>query len=356
MANPWKILTYLTASSDALFQSNVTINGNTNLGNASSDIVSITAQVTASAGIEGRLYGTASYALDSDKLDGYHANAFAILAGNNTFTGPITASAGIEGRLYGTSSYALDADKLDGYDSSAFARLAADNTFTGQLTASNGLYVNGGLKVDGDLTYVNTTNLTVTDRKITIANGASNVDGEGPAGVYVGSDSTSLASIYASGATAGWHVSGAAGLFIAATSSADMTNIGSGIVAGGEFNVEAALRAINSTLGTATTISTVRTEYDKLRFIQTGSLSTGNAVVSLAKNAFVNANKDFVVVDVMVRDSNSNPWTNDLVSVYMANGATYVDVTIDAPGIAGGSWEYKLVAVNENTGSLGLIA
>lgn len=356
MANPWKILTILTASSDSLFQQNLTVNGNTVLGNSSSDIVTLTAQTTASAGIEGRLYGTSSYALDSDKLDGYHANQFAILAGANTFTGPVTASAGIEGRLYGTASYALDSDKLDGYDSSEFARLAANNTFTGQLTASNGLYVNGGLKVDGALTYVNTTNLNVTDRKVTFGNGASNVDGEGPAGLYIGSDTSPLASIYASGATAGWHVSGAAGLFVAATSSADMTNIGSGIVTGGEFNVEKAFRAIDSVLATATTVATVRTEYDKLRFVQTGSLATGNAVVSLAKNAFVNANKNFIVVDVMVRDNNTNPWTNDLVSVYMANGATYVDITIDAPGIAGGSWEYKLVAVNENTGSLGLIA
>ncbi len=114
-------------------------------------------------------------------------------------------------------------------------------------------------------------------------------------------------------------------------------------------------RAIDNTLSTATTISTVRTEYDKLRFLKTGSITNAAAeTISLNKAAFVNANKNFITLDVMIRDSVNSSWTNDLVSVYMQTGSTYVDVVIDAPGVGASGWEYKLIAINENTGTLGV--
>jgi len=117
--------------------------------------------LSASAGLTGSLLGTASYAslaADSQKLNGRSAGDYAV-TGANTFTanqiinnGYLSASNGLYGRLYGTASYALNAGALDGFDSSQFAKTSS-NTFVGNQTvngyisASNG--ITGSLKGDG---------------------------------------------------------------------------------------------------------------------------------------------------------------------------------------------------------------
>lgn len=102
-----------------------------------------------------------------------------------------TASNGFSGRLFGTASYALDADKLDGTSSLDFATTGS-NTFTGvntfqtSITGADALF-NGNLYVNGtasiaQLNTVNSNNVVVGDRYISLVSGANNqadVDGAG---------------------------------------------------------------------------------------------------------------------------------------------------------------------------------
>jgi len=314
VSNPYKIHTFLTASKEALFQEGLSVNGNANLGNSNSDIVSIAGQLTASAG--------------------------ANISNGLTVTNSLTSSGGAN--IGGVATFTQTGDNAFNF--------AGSGSVQGKLT------VFGGLNVQGDVTYLETTNLNVLDQKITIAKAAT--DFSGNPGLFVGSDdgtAAQLAKIQILSSDSAWHISSSGGLAVNATSSANFDNIGAGLVSGNEFNIERVFRAIDNTLSTATTISTVRTEYDKLRFLKTGSITNAAAeTISLNKAAFVNANKNFITLDVMIRDSVNSSWTNDLVSVYMQTGSTYVDVVIDAPGVGASGWEYKLIAINENTGTLGV--
>lgn len=246
-------------------------------------------------------------------------------------------------------------------------------TATGQLTASNGLnvqngaYIAGGLTVAGNLTYVSTTNLEVTDAKVVIAKNMTSLFNDGDSGLYVGSEGSPSASFYASQPTNGgsvyWNVSGSGGLKVASTSSDNFGNISAtSLVNSSVYNLEEVLRAIDTKFGTVASTANffnktqvsgifdvLTSSYDSLRQLKTGSLNeNGNAVVTLDK--FSKTLHDFVLVDVMVREAGTVTWTNDLVSVYVATGTTHIEVTIDAPAAAG--WGYKIIAVNENTGTL----
>jgi hypothetical protein len=311
MANPYKILTFLTASKDAVFQEKLTVigetnlNGNVNLGDSSSDNVVATGKVTASSGL--------------NVSSGFTSTGGASIGGVANFTQ--------------TGAGAFD--------------------FAGSGSIQGKLFVYGGIEVQGNITYLNTTNLDVIDQRITIAKNASDYSND--PGVYVGSDTSPIASFNIRNSDKAWVISGStglsySGLVIVATSSADLTNIGSGLVTSQEFNVEKVFRAIDSKLATATTISTISNVYSSLRYHATGTLDgSGNKVLdllSLKGSKFADTELDYVTVNVMVREDNTKSWTNDLVSVYVTGSAGGVQVTIDAPGAPG--WLYKIVAVNEH--------
>ncbi len=306
MANPVKILSFLTASKDALFQEKLTVTGQTNLngvvnlGDASGDIVTATGQLTASNGI--------------NVSNGLTSTGGASIGGVANFTQ--------------TGASAFD--------------FAGSGSIQGKLT------VYGGLNVQGDVSYIQTTNLEVLDQKIVIAKGAS--DFTGLPGVYVGDDASPLAKLYVGSSDSAWHVSSSGGLVIAATSSVNFDNIGAGLVSAGEFNLEKTFRALDSKLASATTVSTISSVYSSLRYHATGALDgSGNKVLDLLalKGAkFADTELDYVTVNVMVREDNTKSWTNDLVSVYMTGSGGGVQVTIDAPGAP--NWLYKIVAVNEH--------
>jgi len=110
----------------------------------------------------------------------------------SSFTGSsYTASIGYYGRLFGTASYALDSDKLDGYDSSDFPRLSANNTFTGVNTlgafTGSSAFISGDVRINGTasvglLETVNQTSLQIGDKYIIILSGAVDhptLDGSG---------------------------------------------------------------------------------------------------------------------------------------------------------------------------------
>ncbi len=103
---------------------------------------------------------------------------------------PITSSQGYSGRLYDTASYALDSDKLDGYDSSDFAKLASTNTFTAaENIFNNNVIINGTASI-AQLNTVNQQSLLVGDKYITILSGSSTHVQMDGAGILFGSGST----------------------------------------------------------------------------------------------------------------------------------------------------------------------
>lgn len=311
MANPVKILSFLTASKDALFQEKLTVTGQTNLngavnlGDSSGDVVTSAGQLTASSGI--------------NVSNGLTSTGGASIGGVANFTQ--------------TGASAFD--------------FAGSGSIQGKLT------VYGGLNVQGDVSYIETTNLEILDQKIVVAKTAT--DYTGNPGLYVGSDSSPIAQISIRNSDKAWYISGSSalsygGLVVQSTGSSDLTNIGSGLITNSEYNVEKVFRAIDTKLSTATTVSTISDVYASLRYHATGTLDgSGNKVLnllSLKGSKFADTELDFVSVNVMVREDNTKPWTNDLVSVYMDTNSGGVRVTIDAPGAP--SWLYKIVAVNEH--------
>ena len=312
MANPMKILSFLTASKDALFQEKLTVtgqtdlNGNVNLGDTSADVVTSTAQVTASNGL--------------NVANGLTTTGGASIGGVATFT------------QTGDSAFSF----------------AGSGSVQGKLT------VYGGLNVQGDVSYLQTTNLEILDQKIIVAKTATNYTGN--PGIYIGDDITPIAQISLRNSDKAWYISGSSalsygGLVVQSTGSSDLTNIGSNLIVNSEYNVEKVFRAIDTKLASATTVSTISNVYSSLRYHETGTLDgSGNKVLDLkalkGNSKFDASELDFISVNVMVREDNTKSWTNDLVSVYMTASAGAVVVTIDAPGAP--SWLYKIVAVNEH--------
>lgn len=311
MANPMKILSHLTASKDALFQEKLTVTGQTNLngvvnlGDSSADIVTAVGQVTASNGL--------------NVSNGLASTGGASIGGITNFTQ--------------TGAGAFD--------------FAGSGSVQGKLT------VYGGLNVQGDVSYIQTTNLEILDQKVVVAKTAT--DYTGNPGLYVGSDTTPIAQINIRNSDKTWYISGSSalgygGLVVQSTGSSNFSNIGSGLVNDSEFNIEKVFRAIDTKLSTATTVSTISDVYASLRYHATGTLDgSGNKVLnllSLKGSKFADTQLDYVSINVMVRATSGDAWTNDLVSVYMDTNSGGVRVTIDAPGAP--NWLYKIVAVNEN--------
>jgi hypothetical protein len=173
---------------------NISLTGSNTFGSLSSDLQQFTGSVSFNNGLTGSLFGTASYALNSDLLDGIDSTQFArldigntfngdqIVSGNVTitgtasinvlvaayevpimnyisgsskfgssaehtheFTGSVRVSGSITGSLYGTSSYSSNSDKLDGLDSIVFARLDIDNQFVGNQIITGSVQVLNGI-------------------------------------------------------------------------------------------------------------------------------------------------------------------------------------------------------------------
>jgi hypothetical protein len=190
-----------TFNGTSIFNSTITSNGpllaygNNTFGNSISDSHKFTGSVEFANGLTGSLLGTASYALDSDKLDGYHANEFALLNSANIFTtdqvinGNLTvngtASVNFLITTYESSSiiYSSGSTKfgdtsddtheftgtilLDG-DSKLGDNSNNTHQFTGSVYLDNNLSVNGNSNfIQVDATNINVSNdLNVTHNTI----------------------------------------------------------------------------------------------------------------------------------------------------------------------------------------------
>jgi hypothetical protein len=231
---------------------------------------------------------------------------------------------------------------------------AKSGSFAGDVT------VGGNLQVNGQLTYVNSVNLEVTDKLVTIAKGAANgaaadgagieVDGAGvsfkydnAAGKWVSDIGLSVANEASFGAA--MKLSGSAFSYIATP------------IASGKFDVSDAIHALDVAVSGAVSaggsdVANLKASYDALRQVVTGTLSSGAALLTLAGDQFAASQIDNLALDVMI-DADSTGYTNDLVAIKMYVDGSAVKVQIDAPAAA--SAKYRLIVVNEKDGGLDVI-
>jgi hypothetical protein len=228
---------------------------------------------------------------------------------------------------------------------------AKSGSFSGDVT------VGGNLQVNGQLTYINSVNLEVTDKLVTIAKGAANgaaadgagieVDGAGvsfkydnAAGKWVSDIGLSVANEASFGGA--MKLSGSTFAYIATP------------VASGKYDVNDAIRALDVAVSGAVNagssdLNTLKSNYDALRQVVTGTLSSGTALLTLAGAQFAAGQIDNLALDVMI-DADSTGYTNDLVAIKMFVDGANVKVQIDAPAAA--SAKYRLIVVNEADGKL----
>lgn len=115
--------------------------------------------VTASAGFKGN--GSQLTNLTASNIDNFQTDVRLQLSANSNLTysagqfglaqnpsvTSVTASAGFSGSLFGTASYASEADKVDGYNASQLAKLAENNSFTGNQSVTG--YVSASVGLTG---------------------------------------------------------------------------------------------------------------------------------------------------------------------------------------------------------------
>jgi hypothetical protein len=223
---------------------------------------------------------------------------------------------------------------------------AKSGSFSGDVSVA------GNLQVNGALTYVNSTELQVTDKLITIAKGAVNAAAANGGGIELEGAGASLT--YASSGdkwVANKSFEVAADLFI--SGAADFSYINVSRVSG-KYDVDAAIQALDVAVSGAVNagssdLNTLKSNYDALRQVVTGTLSSGTALLTLAGAQFAAGQIDNLALDVMI-DADSTGYTNDLVAIKMFVDGASVKVQIDAPAAA--SAKYRLIVVNEADGKL----
>ena len=224
---------------------------------------------------------------------------------------------------------------------------AGSGTFGGDVT------VGGNLTVNGQLTYVNSVNLEVTDKLVTIAKGA--VDGVAADGAGIEVDGAGVSFTYDNASdkwvsSIGLGVTGDASFEGAMKLSGSAFTVITTPVVDGKFDVSDAIHALDLKVGdNATALSN---KYDALRCVVTGTLSSGQVIVNLTTEGgaqFATAQMANIALDVMV-DADGTGFTNDLVAIKMYVDGAALKVQIDAPATP--SAAFRLIAVNEKDGGL----
>lgn len=97
----------------------------------------------------------------------------------------------------------------------------------------------------------------------------------------------------------------------------------------------------------------INANYKKLRYKVTGSFNIdGYAEEALpltqyGSSSFAIAELDYFIINIMVKESGTANWTNDLIAYELFTSSSQVYVGMYAPDISV-SGSYKLLAVNEN--------
>jgi len=224
---------------------------------------------------------------------------------------------------------------------------AKSGSFSGDVT------VGGNLQVNGQLTYINSVNLEVTDKLVTIAKGAANGAAADGAGIEVDGAGVSFKYDNAAGkwvSDIGLGVAGEASFGGAMKlSGSAFSNITTPVV-GGKFDVSDAIHALDVKVGS--NANALSNAYDALRLVVTGTMSGGQVIVNLSTEGgaqFAVAQIANIALDVMV-DADGTGYTNDLVAIKMYVDGASLKVQIDAPATP--SAAFRLIAVNEKDGGL----
>lgn len=225
---------------------------------------------------------------------------------------------------------------------------ARSGSFSGDLSVQGNMSVQGNLQVNGALTYINTANLDVTDKQITIAKGSADAAAANGAGILVEGAAASLT--YNSTGDkwsfnkdlqldAGNQMFLSGALFANAT--VETARDGSGF-----YDVDDVLHKL------ASAGSSFQAAYNAARYVEVGSLSSGTATVNITSGAasllFAVAEKNNIALDVVVSVDDGASWTNDLVAVKLYADGLSLKVQIEAPAMSGEEGaKYRLIAVNE---------
>jgi hypothetical protein len=121
----------------------------------------------------------------TDFSNGLVVTGSLLSSGSFTLTGSANVTGGITGSLLGTASYASNSNLLDGYHSSAFPRLNIINTFT----ADQQILISGSKEIgtfEGDTFFILDNN---TNAEIGLSNALSDFNGPYSAGIYISSGS-----------------------------------------------------------------------------------------------------------------------------------------------------------------------
>jgi hypothetical protein len=99
--------------------------------------------------------------------------------------------------------------------------------------------------------------------------------------------------------------------------------------------------------------NTANINYKKLRYKITGSFESdgyaeaGLPLTQYGSSSFPVTDLDYFVINIMVKESGSANWTNDIIAYELFISASQVYVGMYAPDIST-SGSYKLLAINEN--------
>ena len=111
------------------------------------------------------------------------------------------------------------------------------------------------------------------------------------------------------------------------------------------------LTNISASSGTNTTV--INANYKKLRYKITGVFNAeGYAEQALpltqyGSSSFPVADLDYFIINIMVKESGSANWSNDIIAYELFTSASQVYIGMHAPDISA-SGSYKLLAINEN--------
>jgi hypothetical protein len=224
-----------------------------------------------------------------------------------------------------------------------------DLTNAGSGSFAGDVNIQGSLQVNGALTYVNTTNLQVTDKLVTIAKGSTNGAAADGAGIEVDGAGVSFTYDNAEGkwvSDIGLKVAGEVKFESALKlSGSQFTSISTPVV-DSKFDVSDAIHALDQKIYDRTV--SINNFYNERRLVITGTLSSGTQTINLTANSaniFAGSQMDYIALDIMV-DTDGSGYTNDLVAVKMyVFGAGTLMVSIDAP--ASPTAKFRLIAVNE---------
>ena len=346
-------ITSLTASALNVTGS-AKLDGNVNLGNQSSDIITVAGQLTASEGIaiaSGKkvsLGGVAALGTGSVEHPDLGATNAVIVSYNGEGLGSyLSVASSSGGPLEGTF---VDI-------SSSLQTIVRGTGIEGMVGGVSLIGGAGGVEVAGEGAGIN-------DINVYSANGGIKLNAAGSSyGVYISSPSN----------TTGTLVDGALNI----KSDESYTYITTGSAFGfNTLNISGALKQLDAAIGGMNGASVSPTEYYNVRTVVSGTKQAGNSSIvftlsgsapggqggrtpngssltslSASTAASLIQKLGGMSFDVAVRDMTSNLWSNDLVSVQLSasalsNGFYWPMVTVDAPAAPTGA-EIRLIAVNE---------